>query len=44
MGELVPVRAIDGRTIGTTGSGPLTTRLCDLFRELTRSEGYRVVG
>jgi branched-chain amino acid aminotransferase len=44
MGELVPVRAIDGRTIGAGTAGPVTARLGELFRELTRTEGYRVVG
>ncbi|MPZ71963.1 MAG: aminotransferase IV [Nitriliruptorales bacterium] len=43
MGELVPVAAIDGRTIGTGQSGPLTRRLTELFGELTASQGVRVV-
>ena len=43
MGELVPVLAIDGRTIGTGEAGPLTRRLSGLFRELTAREGTRVV-
>lgn len=46
MGELVPVRTIDGRPIGRDAAvvaGPLTRRLSDLFRELTRSEGEPVV-
>jgi branched-chain amino acid aminotransferase len=43
MGELAPVTAIDGRTIGPGHPGPVTKRLTDLFRSLTASEGLRVV-
>ena len=45
MGELVSVREIDGRKIGSgePGPGPVTARLSELFRELTRTEGERVV-
>jgi branched-chain amino acid aminotransferase len=46
MGELVPVRAIDSRPIGRDAAvipGPLTRRLSELFRELTRAEGELVV-
>jgi len=43
MGELAPVREVDGRTIGDGQCGPLTTRLSGLFAELTRVEGVRVV-
>ena len=43
MGELAPVREVDGRTIGNGQYGPLTTRLSGLFAELTRVEGVRVV-
>src|SRR5690349_4229679 len=44
MGELVPVREIDGRTIGgATTPGPVTRRLSELFAELTRSEGVPIV-
>ena len=43
MGELVPVGTIDGRTIGAGQAGPTTTRLTELFRELTHREGVRVV-
>jgi branched-chain amino acid aminotransferase len=44
MGELVPVRSIDGRAIGQTGaaSGPVTRRLTALFRELTQNEGEQM--
>src|SRR5947209_463717 len=41
MGELVPVRTIDGRPIGgrdQQGAGPVTTRLSGWFRELTASQ------
>jgi branched-chain amino acid aminotransferase len=43
MGELAPVINVDGRTIGAGSTGPITKRLMDLFRELTRSEGTPVV-
>jgi branched-chain amino acid aminotransferase len=43
MGELAPVTSVDGRTIGAGSAGPVTRRLTDLFRELTRTEGVRVV-
>ena len=45
MGELVPVTAIDGRTIGGGGElpGPVTRRLTDFFTALTRTEGVPVV-
>jgi branched-chain amino acid aminotransferase len=40
MGELVPVRSIDGRPIGQNGgNGPALKRLSDLFRQLTAEEG-----
>lgn len=42
MGELVPVVRVDGRTIGSGTPGPMTRRLADLFRELTRAEGTPV--
>jgi branched-chain amino acid aminotransferase len=42
MGELAPVVQVDGRIIGG-GAGPVTLRLTQLFRELTRREGTRVV-
>jgi branched-chain amino acid aminotransferase len=46
MGELVPVRMIDGRPIGAPSAGlpgPLTARLTELFGELTRSEGEPLI-
>jgi branched-chain amino acid aminotransferase len=45
MGELVPVREIDGRPIGggAPPPGPLTRRLSDLFARLTATEGEPVV-
>lgn len=43
MGELAPVTRVDGRTIGDGQPGALTKRLSELFRELTRVEGTRVV-
>jgi branched-chain amino acid aminotransferase len=40
MGELVPVKKIDGRRIGPgTIPGPVTARLSGLFRQLTATEG-----
>jgi branched-chain amino acid aminotransferase len=45
MGELVPVDFVDGRPIGA-GPGserPWTGRLRDLFRELVRGSGERIV-
>jgi branched-chain amino acid aminotransferase group I len=39
MGELAPVLAIDGRTIGNGKRGPLTTRLQQAFSEKTATEG-----
>lgn len=43
MGELSWVGRVDGRTIGAGACGPVTKRLIELFRDLTRSEGVRVV-
>jgi branched-chain amino acid aminotransferase len=43
MGELAAVTRVDGRTIGNGRPGPLTTRLSDLFRDLTGSEGTVIV-
>ena len=43
MGELTPVIKVDGRTIGTGKSGPMTARLCELFSKRTSSEGVAVV-
>jgi branched-chain amino acid aminotransferase len=37
--EIVPVVSIDGRTIGSGQPGPLTLKLTEDFRKLTRSEG-----
>jgi branched-chain amino acid aminotransferase len=37
--EIVPVVSIDGRTIGSGQPGPLTLKLTQDFRKLTRSEG-----
>jgi len=43
MGELAGVTRVDGRTIGHGTVGPMTRRLTELFRELTRREGSQVV-
>ena len=42
MGELAPVTRVDGRTIGTGKTGPMTVRLADLFRQLPETEGTPV--
>jgi len=43
MGELAWVGSVDGRPIGEGRLGPVTARLRGLFRDLTRTEGVRVV-
>lgn len=43
MGELVPVSHVDGRRIGEGRLGPLTARLRELFRELTRTTGEAIL-
>jgi branched-chain amino acid aminotransferase len=43
MGELAPVIRVDGRPIGDGTLGPMTRRLLELFGELTRTEGERLV-
>jgi branched-chain amino acid aminotransferase len=43
MGELAAVTKVDGRTIGSGSSGPLTRRLSELFAQRTRTEGVSVV-
>lgn len=43
MGELTPVVEIDGARIGAGAIGPVTTRLIGFFRELTETEGERVI-
>ncbi len=43
MGELVPVIQIDDHTIGAGIIGPTTSRLRELFRRLTATEGERLV-
>jgi branched-chain amino acid aminotransferase len=42
MGGLVPVLAVDGRTIGDGRPGPVTRKLTELFAELTASTGTQV--
>ncbi len=37
--ELIPVIKADGRTIGTGKPGPITARMIERFRELTRETG-----
>ncbi len=43
MGELAAVTCVDGRTIGDGAIGAMTTHLSDLFTELTRTEGTRLI-
>jgi branched-chain amino acid aminotransferase len=43
MGELAPVTQVDGRTIGSGVTGPITTRLSELFATRTATEGMVVV-
>ena len=43
MGELAAVTQIDGRTIAGGSVGAMTQRLSELYRQLTASEGERVV-
>jgi branched-chain amino acid aminotransferase len=43
MGELAAVLSVDGRPIGSGEAGPMTRRLAGLFRQLTETEGVRVV-
>ena len=43
MGEIAAVNKVDGRTIGDGDTGPITRRLGELFRDLTRTEGVRVI-
>ena len=42
VGELVPVKAIDGRTIGSTVPGPMTQRLMERYKALTQAEGTAI--
>jgi branched-chain amino acid aminotransferase len=37
--ELIPVIKVDGRTIGNGTPGPITRRMIERFRELTRETG-----
>ncbi len=43
MGELAAVTELDGRTVGTGRCGPVTSRLSELYAELTRTTGEKVV-
>ncbi|MCG8404303.1 MAG: aminotransferase class IV [Phycisphaerales bacterium] len=43
MGEIAAVTTIDGRQIGSQEAGPVTRKLAALFRELTQTEGERVI-
>jgi branched-chain amino acid aminotransferase len=43
MGELAAVTRLDGRTIGAGSVGALTRRLSELYRQLTATEGERIV-
>ncbi len=39
--ELIPVVKIDGRVIGSGKPGPITAKLLQLFREVTRKDGVK---
>ena len=43
MGELAPVIALDGRVIGDGQRGDMMAHISELFRELTKVEGYQVM-
>jgi branched-chain amino acid aminotransferase len=43
MGELVPVLAVDGVEVGDGKPGPVTAELTAAFRDLTATEGTRLV-
>lgn len=43
MGGLTPVVAVDGRTIGAGGRGPVTARLVEAYAALTSASGTVVV-
>jgi branched-chain amino acid aminotransferase len=43
MGGIVPVLAVDGRTIGDGRAGPVTKQLAGLYAELTTTEGVQLV-
>jgi branched-chain amino acid aminotransferase len=40
--EVAPVRKVDGRKIGEECPGPITRRIMEAFRELTKKEGTPV--
>ncbi|MGJ8726648.1 MAG: aminotransferase class IV [Roseibacillus sp.] len=43
MGEIVPVNRIDATVFNQGKTGPITTHLAQLFRQLTESTGYPIV-
>ena len=43
MGGIVPVLALDGRTIGAGGPGAITRRLTGLFAGLTATTGTQII-
>jgi len=43
MGEIVPVTAVDGRTIGTSQDRPRMHQIGELFQQLVASEGEQIV-
>ncbi len=43
MGELAAVVKVDGRTIGNGRVGPMTTRLSELYRQLTTTGGFAIL-
>lgn len=43
MGELVAVTTLDGRTIGSGATGPMTKHLSELYAEETATSGYQIL-
>jgi branched-chain amino acid aminotransferase len=43
MGEIAPVVKVDGRTIGSSKTGPVTEHLGAMFAELTATTGTEVI-
>jgi branched-chain amino acid aminotransferase len=40
--EIIPVRSVDGRTIGTGAVGPLTAKIIDAYHRLVRTTGTKI--
>ena len=44
MGEIAGITKLDGRTIGTGEVGPVTLQIAELYRAVTASQGFEMVG